>query len=861
MKTSVENVSTTSKLVKITSSFVKQFKSRVVWHRPVVLLIAANKYTEKQHLEYLNGELREIRTVLRKAWWGSRFCKIVIIKHPTEKIIEEQINKFYGRIAIVHYSGHSSNEGILVRNEQGDDVKLSMKVFAQILRQKQVVKTSEETEASPTKQSKIKKSNLKLLFLNSCSSDSEYITKLREQLGCYIILTEHKVTDRGAAEVSPPIYKDLSKGKDLSTLEKSFPQKPSPEKPWKMYAPITLEEHSFYNINRDFEEVEEADVEDFQTNEEKDKSLNWNLKRVIWLPPLLLSTILLVMLVGLLIAKGFGAFEQARIENDKDIVVTLYSSECSRKNFKILATLYNAISREIKKRYTKKITHLPNKNPPFHVTSQNMGIYRYFFRRVFNIRPYCGISSEKPSWLNEFINSTKNPAEYVIYYQINEKQINNEKQITTAQPRLYLRDSAPQSDLLSNMWDVWGVHALSPMIIESTDSPKDIVSLSGLHAEENFRPIISLIEVIDQIANLKPPTHSLTRTPYEMEEITLENLLVIARAMDDDELATEIIYYTIAVYLMAFVEFTEGNNYEISCLDEEKTNILTCAEKLLSEAEKINPDYTRLKLGKTILMATKSLMLQKNYFEEEVKNEACELYKNALENFYRLRENHPNTILHYKSSFNIAHWIYQNYLAMEKLCVDNFFENLEIAHPSRKEQSKKAIILLKEITDIYEKDYYSIPKGFVMKTYELEGLWLSNSNPLSKEDLEYSLKAFEEGERIAKNISNDFAKNTNREVPWNIRVNPLIFQSHIGITHMKFAAVLIEEERKQNTNHAKETEAHIMQAKNYLQKVVDAKTQAIVDLETENCLSEAKAILEKRLETYKSTQITCVKFL
>jgi len=171
---------------KINRKFVslRTFTSRLykiaMMKPPVILLAFAN--AQDNHLDLLDEERRLITGHLTPLA-SEQFFQLHTEPAATAKDLTRYISEFKDRIAIVHYGGHAGSEQVFLT-----DVAANAAGLAQLL------------AAQP---------NLKLVFLNGCSTKAQVDLLLKLGVPA-VIATNVPVSDSGAKDFADIFYKSLT---------------------------------------------------------------------------------------------------------------------------------------------------------------------------------------------------------------------------------------------------------------------------------------------------------------------------------------------------------------------------------------------------------------------------------------------------------------------------------------------------------------------------------------------------------------------------------------------------------------------------------------------------------------------------
>lgn len=164
--------------------------------KPILLIGLAN--SNQDYLDAIQAELEGIREALTKARQGGR-VEIDERNQFTFKTLAEEFNDLdkSSRLAILHYSGHSSAAGLMLR-QGGQDVLWNKEHLSAFLSAQ---------------------NGLKLVFLNSCYSKT--LAEALVAAGVPIVIgTSSAVKDKMAAAVAAYFYQTL--GGSSKTIQQAF---------------------------------------------------------------------------------------------------------------------------------------------------------------------------------------------------------------------------------------------------------------------------------------------------------------------------------------------------------------------------------------------------------------------------------------------------------------------------------------------------------------------------------------------------------------------------------------------------------------------------------------------------------------
>ena len=165
--------------------------------KPVIFLAFANDRVDRQqYLRNLPEEARRLRDALEAADQAGQ-CEVVIWQNATLKDILDvfQRAEFQRRIAIFHFAGHANGYQLLLESVEGQPAIAHAEGLAHFLGQQ---------------------SNLKLVFLNGCSTRPQVEELLAAQIPA-VIATSQAIDDKVAMEFAGRLYKAVGSGADLQT--------------------------------------------------------------------------------------------------------------------------------------------------------------------------------------------------------------------------------------------------------------------------------------------------------------------------------------------------------------------------------------------------------------------------------------------------------------------------------------------------------------------------------------------------------------------------------------------------------------------------------------------------------------------
>ncbi len=167
--------------------------------KPVIFLAFANdKIDNTRYLRNLSVELTGIRKALESAQ-DAGLCEIVERSNATiEDILDIfESRNFRNRIAIFHYGGHADGYQLLLENTDGSQSTAHGEGLTSYFR---------------------KRNNLKIIFLNGCSTEQQAIDLINKGVSC-VIATTQSIDDITASDLATRFYKSLARG---FSIEKSW---------------------------------------------------------------------------------------------------------------------------------------------------------------------------------------------------------------------------------------------------------------------------------------------------------------------------------------------------------------------------------------------------------------------------------------------------------------------------------------------------------------------------------------------------------------------------------------------------------------------------------------------------------------
>jgi len=167
--------------------------------KPVIFLAFANdKIDNTRYLRNLSVELTGIRKALESAQ-DAGLCEVVERSNATiEDILDVfESRNFRNRIAIFHYGGHADGYQLLLENADGSQSRAYGEGLTSYFR---------------------KRNNLKIIFLNGCSTEQQAIDLINQGISC-VVATTQSIDDITASDLATRFYKSLARG---FSIEKSW---------------------------------------------------------------------------------------------------------------------------------------------------------------------------------------------------------------------------------------------------------------------------------------------------------------------------------------------------------------------------------------------------------------------------------------------------------------------------------------------------------------------------------------------------------------------------------------------------------------------------------------------------------------
>ncbi|MEZ4777030.1 MAG: CHAT domain-containing protein [Bacteroidia bacterium] len=217
--------------------------------RPVIFLAFANSSKESAYLAELTKEADEIYTILHdRADMAQSDYTLHWDQESSLEKLAEWLGKFENRVVLFHFAGHADNDKIFL--------------------------TSGEAKSKGIARLLADQKNLKLVFLNGCSTKDQVVTLL--SLGVpAVIATARPVNDKTASFFANILYKNLEKGK---TLKQSF------DKAVAVAEADDKEVETYRSISWDEDAIDDKGgfpwglyVNEAEGSDEKNSVLNWML--------------------------------------------------------------------------------------------------------------------------------------------------------------------------------------------------------------------------------------------------------------------------------------------------------------------------------------------------------------------------------------------------------------------------------------------------------------------------------------------------------------------------------------------------------------------------------------------------------
>ncbi|MGB0524861.1 MAG: CHAT domain-containing protein [Flammeovirgaceae bacterium] len=160
---------------------------------PIIFLAFANDQVDRaSYLRGLKKERDGIREALKVAERAG-LCQLVERSNATIQNIIDVFQEFQDRIAIFHYGGHSNGYQLLLETLEGANSAAHSEGLVSFF---------------------AKQKNLKLIFLNGCSSQQQAIDLIEAGIPA-VIGTSQSINDRVATRLAIRFYKGLAAGKEI----------------------------------------------------------------------------------------------------------------------------------------------------------------------------------------------------------------------------------------------------------------------------------------------------------------------------------------------------------------------------------------------------------------------------------------------------------------------------------------------------------------------------------------------------------------------------------------------------------------------------------------------------------------------
>ncbi|MGB1205549.1 MAG: TIR domain-containing protein [Chitinophagales bacterium] len=166
--------------------------------KPIIFLAFANDKSGKEaYLKALKKERIEIQAMLQPAV-DAGLCEVVIEPDATAEDVFRVFNQYPNRIAVFHYAGHGSPDGLSLTSENSILNKMASSFgLSQLFGTQQ---------------------NLKLVFLNACATNGQ-IENIREQTTSNVITTLSSINDNVALNFAVQFYQAIGR---KETLEDAY---------------------------------------------------------------------------------------------------------------------------------------------------------------------------------------------------------------------------------------------------------------------------------------------------------------------------------------------------------------------------------------------------------------------------------------------------------------------------------------------------------------------------------------------------------------------------------------------------------------------------------------------------------------
>ena len=247
---------------------------RVSSKRPVIFLAFANDRDDREsYLRELPGERRAIQEALKEAEIRG-LCELEVRSNVTLKEVFDvfQESAFRNRIAVFHYGGHANSYQLLLETLEGGSEAIDAKGFASFLG---------------------KQKNLKLVFLNGCSTKQQ-VAALTAAKYTRRYCHSQAIEDDTARAFASRFYKGLS---EKLTLTEAF------EGARDEVRSLTPEPDDTIRGAREIGVETVLSPEgypwEFHTEQASSSAGKWRLERLFIIPKNALRTLAPLMLIGL----------------------------------------------------------------------------------------------------------------------------------------------------------------------------------------------------------------------------------------------------------------------------------------------------------------------------------------------------------------------------------------------------------------------------------------------------------------------------------------------------------------------------------------------------------------------------------
>ncbi|MBK7338805.1 MAG: CHAT domain-containing protein [Saprospirales bacterium] len=164
---------------------------------PIIFLAFANEYQGGRYLHKLVEELKQLYAALGPVSSNENaddskniLCELVVRQNATIQDIFDVFQKYEGRIAIFHYGGHADGYQLLLQGKEGESKIAHAGGLVTLLSRKK---------------------NLKLVFLNGCSTQ-KFAQDLTTRGVPAVIGTAVSIPDDTALQISSRFYNGLARG-------------------------------------------------------------------------------------------------------------------------------------------------------------------------------------------------------------------------------------------------------------------------------------------------------------------------------------------------------------------------------------------------------------------------------------------------------------------------------------------------------------------------------------------------------------------------------------------------------------------------------------------------------------------------